>query len=816
MPLFNKSVKIIHFMKNRIFILGIAVAALSFSSCSDDNSLNPEPVPVAPGTEIRFGAALDNNGATSRTVYGEETVEGGKTVWPIYWNYPAPLDEIYIYSPQGATGRNQAKYQVDPEKAGQTTAAHITKTGAYGIQTGQISLYDFYGIYPASSASSTKLASGTTINASLSSFQSVTFAGTADSPTSLIPTTPDGTSAYLTTPDMKNCIMIAENKNVEITEDTPVNLLFKPFASVLDITLPGTMETNTVTGSAMCFVTSVDIVADAPIAGDFSYDFSTGTITFGDNKSNEVSISTLGLDTDNNMSGIPMTSNNTLRLQAFILPNPDVRDIKVTIRTSDSQIWTKTLNVNNFKVSQIHKVVLPKLNLKEDNFDYSRWISQLDPRIYISELSLPGSISSFSYNLAEGNSNRMQILNLVQQFNAGIRVFRCHIWLYEGAGIDGNSPHFGVNVGGSAEIIPLNEVINTLHDEMEKSHTNGFCVLMVADYQHNNTYDAQTFYNRFKVFSEHLSSSGYVASDLSPNTTISDVKGKIILKLQLNGDGYSTNGSAGNTDNCNSLLDKIYQWTNVNGAEALFNWWTPLNGSQLFYAPMYYGNTGTFTYTKYSNVFTGSGTKATIDVSDPGIATLAANMLINNTTGAGRPLNQFQSNINATAVPSDADLGNINNMYYIYGAQTNAGDNYNAAYGLIDQAVNAISNTYTKTNHNCFYMTYLGGSAGGSYTVDNITTNFINRWNELTNVNPNNGVVWGDKPLGWVLFNRIPEVNKDVVAGSADELVRLGIQKVISQNNNQSFKLKRDYSKSIVKKSPDGDVSGTQPGGSVF
>lgn len=810
-------------MKNSIFILGLALAAVAAQSCSEDNSLNPEPAPIKPGTEIRFGAKLDDKGVTSRTVYGEETVEGDKTVWPIYWNYPSPLDEVFIYSPQALTGRNQAKYQVKPEKADQTIASQIEKTGSFGIQASDASTYDFYGFYPASSVSSSKIADGTSIYGNLSPMQSVEFAGTAESPTSVIPSTPDGTSAYLTSPDMKNCIMVAENKGVQVSDDTSVNLIFTPFASVLDITLPGAQETNTITGSAICHVTSVDIVADAPIAGDFSYDFNTKTITFGDNKTNEITVSTLGYNTDNDLVGIPMTLNNSLRLQAFILPNPDVKDIKVVIHTSDSQVWTKTLNVTNFKVSQIHKVILPKLKLNEDDFDYSRWISQLDPRIYISELSLPGSTSSFSYKLGEGNSDRMQNLDLAQQFNAGIRVFRCHVWLYPGTGIDGGDTHFGINVGGSAEIISLSEVVNTLAEEMKDSRGNEFCVLMVADYQHNKTYDAQTFYNRFKSISNYLQENAITAENINANTTIGDVKGKVILKLQLNGDGYGNNGVANTTDRVNDLLNKIQTWTEVDDSEALFNWWTPANGSELFYAPMFYGKTGTFEYTPFSNTLNpfGSGTKGTVTVTNnnEGIATLAAQRIIAKSTGNGygsAALGGYSSNINATAVPSDADLGNINNMYYIYGAQSNAGANMSAASNLIDQAVNAISTTYPKTNHNCFYMTYLGGSASGDNTIDVISTQFITKWNGMTNVNPNNGTVWGAKPFGWVLFNRIPEAGKDVVAGTVDELVKKGIQKVISQNNDIQFKLKRNYEKTVVQESPAGDVTGTPSGGAIF
>lgn len=795
-------------MNNKFFIAGTAMAALCLQACTDDN-VPGAGTAVEAGSEIRFGAELDENGIRSRTIYGDpETTTDGKTVWPIYWNYPDNLDQIFIYTPQGNGVRNQASYTVNPEATGQRTAAKITKLGAFGVQVGDSDTpYDFYALYPASAMQSGVPATGTSISATLTADQSVTFAGTADVPATVVPPTFEAGAKYVTNPDMTSCLMIAERNGVTITADSSVDLLFTPFSSVLDITIPGTVETNTVTGKASCAVTSVQITANANIAGDFTYDFSTQSMTFGENASNVIMVSTLGLDAEGNLTGIPLAQDNTLRLQVFMLPNPDVTDVKVSVHTSDNQVWTRTLEMGAFQPRQIHKVVLPKLKLDEDNFDYSMWLSQLDPRIYISEISLPGTTSSFSYG--QSGDTQMQTLDLVGQFDAGARVFRCSIGLYDGTSdIDGGDTHFGINVNGGNEIMSLAEAVRTLRTELQENRGNEFAVLMVSDYQSNINYPQ--FYARFKVIADKMVEMGYMPENIGPNTTLGDVKGKVILKLQLNGDGGASNGGATGYSDLNNMLAKIKGWSGVDGAHALFNWWTSLNGSQLFYAPMVFGNIGTFEYEGFKSGVS-EANRAKITIITPGMASDAAQRLAKGATGTVR----WTSTLNTVTRPDDID--DENKMWYIYGAQARAGENYSDSYGLISQAVNAIKDTYKNTSHNKFYMTYLGGAGGRTggpilgttYTVDDISKNFVTQWNTLT-------AGWGAMPYGWVLFNRMPAEGSSPTDGSGEYLVQQAVRKVISQNNDVNFKLQRDRSRTASKVAPAGDVAGTPAGGPIF
>ncbi len=850
-------------MKIRLLPSVLLLAAVAVSSCSDDELQKNQPVPT--GNEIKFGAVLEQD-VMSRTHYGDEANDPNAVKWPIYWNYPDNLDEIFIYSPQGATGRNQATYTVHPTDATQSVASDIVRNGAFGVQTGTDTQqpYDFYGLYPASAANGN--AADHVIYGHMPEEQAVTFAGTSASPTTVLPNKVEiGETQYITTPDMSCCLMTAENKGVTLSENQAVTLAFKPFASVLDLTIQGPSATNTVPDYR---VTSVKVIADAPIVGDFSYDFTKTTLEEafkpGKNVSDSLDISTLGYDKDGNLLGMPLANGNTLRVQAFILPNPNVKNITVQVFTSDFRVWTKKLTmtttggVSIFKPSQIHKVTLPELIADEAKFNYDNWIGQLDPRIYLSELSLPGSTSSFSWK--DGASNPMQHLTAKQQLAAGIRVFRCHIWLYDMPSIipGAGGPAFGINVNGSTYVRPFAEVVRELATEMQENHPDEFCVLMVADYKQTiaeasgtegtsnyipaspenaawNKDDGKIFYERFKVIMNRMVELGYVPDHIDANTTIGDVKGKVIVKLQMNANGnynggyneftgnysnISYLGGANSNDQMNSLLAKISGWSACDGAPALMNWWTARNGTALFYAPMTFGQVGSFDYTEFKANSAARPTRGTVTVKTEGLATEAAQMVINNAvTGDISWGSQayFRSTCNVIDPPTDFD--NNNNMWYVYAAQANPSNakQWEFAQSLVTQATNAIITNYEYNSaaHNKFFMVYLGGN-GNQVDATTVTNTLVPLWNNNVDA-ANYGT---QRPYGWVLFNQVPGADEAITGDASNPtpeyLVRAGIQKVITRNSESTDFLLRRRISATPAAAPTGDTQGTKPGGSPF
>ena len=806
-------------MNKKIFIAGAVAAALCGQACSESEPQVKNPVEA--GTEISFGAALDDEGVQSRTVYGEPITAGGKTLWPIYWSYSTDatkLDRIFIYSPQAMAERNQAIYTVKPDGENQTTTANINKDGVFGVQAGGGDQpYDFYAVYPASAVKAGNGAQGTSINATLPAEQTV--AWNEEIP---YPYDDQDSKSYEMTPDMSNCLMIAENKGVDLSTTSTVNLQFQPFSSVLDITIPGATTSNTKT---LSLITSVQIIADAPIAGDFSYDFSAAAesqFTYGSNASNTV---TVDLAAPNSI-GIPLGLNNSLRLQAFLLPNPAVKTLQVKVFSSDAQVWTKTLVMSSgsigedvFAPRKINRVTLPKAVLDNVDFDYSSWIAQLDPNIYLSEISLPGSTSSFSY--VDGDHTKLQTLTLQEQFQAGIRVFRCHIWLYPGESIYGGDNHFGINVNGGSEIMRLTDAVNILAAEMKNGHQDEFCVLMVADYSPSSgsSYDYATFLSRFKTITEIMQDNALLPEKpIDANTTIGDVRGKVILKLQMNAQGTNnttgavSGGSILSDYNINPFLAKLQSWSNVEGAPVLFNWFTAASGNELFYSNMTFEKIGTMDYSTYGY---GNNNAGSITTSGEGLLVDAASLL----TPTWGTTSYWSCNASRTAtvhMPSEADLADSNKMWYIYAAQA-APSSASSSQGMVTQAVNAIKNYYKigATKHNKFYMTYLGG-ASGSATADAVTNSLVPHWKDAIGYNDDGTNSFGARPFGWVLFNNIPSESTPESNFTAAGLVKQSIRTVISKNNDIDFRLARKNVETPVQAAPAGDVSGTHAGGPIF
>lgn len=740
----------------RYILSSVAIACL-LAGCKEDNFV---PNPLGEGREIRFGAVV-NDGKT-RTYYGDETTVNNSPVWPLYWNSTANggvADQIFIYSPQAAAGRNQAVYSVDVTAADQSTATSVTRQGAYGVQAGPTNTgYDFYAFYPAAFVTSPSTEAGV-INASLPSVQDGKFNG-------LVPSTAEVGASYTLSPDMNCCMMTAVTTNQTLTEDGAVGLAFEPLSTVLDITVNGP-ENNT-TGTAR--ITSVTVQADAPITGDFSWDLEKdqNQFTAGANALNTVTINTMGMDKDGDYVGIPLTTDNTLKLQAFILPNPTVTSLKVIVTTSDSKVLTKTLNMEAaLQPHHIHKVNLPKVNVAEAQFDYTVWLSQLDPRIYLSEISLPGSCYSFSrtggnptipLGQTTAKITNTQSLSIEEQFDAGIRVFSTHVWTYKQVSeVDGDDTSIAISVLGNtiprsdygvsgSGVLTLVDVLKILCAQMQGPHADEFCVLMLSDYiipssDKVNQTNMNIFLSRMKVILDSPKVAPYIVTDFNENTTIQDVKGKVLIKLQTN-----------NKD--------ISDYSDINGANCVCNAWKEDVGSMVAYAQLEWskGPVGTDIEWKYV---------------------------------APNPMLYIYSEKAEAVKDNTTSLGWNNDSYFGDSGQ-----------------VSAYYTNYNSDNHNIFGMSWLGGNGFKRVFIGSTTTSQVaDHYNQLWTNRVNALQQAGAKPYGWVMVNCV----------GSNSSTKAVIAKVISQNNDNAFKLNRNKSQVITPvNAPQGDSRPVNAGGSLF
>ena len=732
-------------MNKRFLIpaLALPLLALNLAGCTDDDMPGNKPLPE--GVEFNFGARVESKSGETRTYYDPtDEANPDATAWKIFWNYEAPLDHIYIYSPEAAEGFKQASYTVNATKD-LDEPAPVTKDGETGVRTGAAASYNFYAMYPASAVKAGS-GNGTSLSATMPVEQIASTTETMND---------DAVGEFQTTADMNCALMIAKETGYTPTTGNQgkVQLQFDPFATMMDITVNGT-DANT---QANVRVTSVIIEADAPIAGDFTYDYNSETFTFGANASNSISVETLFADANGNKVGVPMGNNSTLRVRAFMIPNPAVKSLKVKVVTSQAKTMTKTLEMGKFQPKQIHFVKLPKIDVDNLKLDYTIWLSQLDENIYLSELSLPGSALAFNY-LHSDDYMKTQTKTLTEQFNAGARVFQCHVNIInQTSSIDGDPTSVGIaDSQGQSVSKPgggywtLGDVLKALHTEMSGIHRDEFCVLTISDWIANvNADELSALYNRLKVVLDNAASQGLVATGITPNTTIGDVKGKVIIKVQLNGKYTSA-------------------WNQLDGANVWTNTYVEAAESAPYYSPMLYGTLP---------ATTAGGTSA---------SALTGNM------------NIIYSDCANPMEWKDLDDSWGVNMGFGYksGVQNNA------------TAVLAAYNTnYNSSEHKNFAMTYLGGCGAihdpwlGSnkyYYTNQVAATLNTLW--LNYDKP------AQKPWGWVMFNRVGDATN--VPTTAQ-----GIQAVIEHNADPNFTLAR---RPAPKKAPSGDVSGTNDGASLW
>lgn len=112
-----------------------------------------------------------------------------------------------------------------------------------------------------------------------------------------------------------------------------------------------------------------------------------------------------------------------LNVKAYIIPDNvndaiQPRTLQISVSTLNGGEKKRTLHQASIVPHKVNRVLLPAVVPGGTNY----WMSDLDPNIYVSELSIPGSkfsVLSSAYNA----SNIYQNATIEQQFQDGIRAF---------------------------------------------------------------------------------------------------------------------------------------------------------------------------------------------------------------------------------------------------------------------------------------------------------------------------------------------------------------------------------------------------------
>ena len=524
----------------RFYIMTLALTFL-FAGCSEDELTKRPSAKV--GDEVQFGLSLSN--LDTRTVYGEETSTG----FPIYW---VNGDKVRVASPQCLSGRNSAEYQIAVDGATQNYATSMTKTGDAGVQWGNAATADFYSIYPSSASTELKVSGeGVTTELHVDATQ---FASTS--------TKKNGTSEYFYAQpaEMGNVVMYA--KKAGVTSGTTVELHYTPFSTVLEFEINAPSEP---VADKQTEITIQSLTLTAPkgttIAGDFGFNFDGPSITPPE-KGGSNSITLHFLD-NNQYTTVLSTTKTTLKAKMCLMPiSGNLAGWKIEVNTS-AGTFSKTLTETdkdgkktNLIAGQVHKIKLPTLNYASQEWVYSldKWIPTLPDytNIYLSELSLPGAWYAGSDEAYQATSN------ITTLWNAGVRAFavECRTnstytnwhWTPNYVCISGSGSNIsGAYISGTNITSVLNSIKTAL-----ASHKDEYAVLVLSyadggsggHRDEDHAYFLQGVANALSGYSDIVYS-----GPITKNTTIDQVKGKLIVKVNVD-----QNITIGNYTAANALI----------------------------------------------------------------------------------------------------------------------------------------------------------------------------------------------------------------------------------------------------------------------
>ena len=387
-------------MKLNKFFLLFSVAVMAVA-CQDKK--DADITPANPGDEVDFGATLEDN-ELSRTIYGPENVRDHN--FPINW---CKGDQVFVASPDCNPGRSTGTYQVPDDAQDRDYAGGLNKVGQTGVQWGSKEFADFYSVYPQRSGDfEVTTTTGSSFNLNMPSVQTCIVEGT-------------GSSLKMTTADMYACFMWAKTAGVQ--RGATVNLRYNPLSTAIRFKLKG---------NANIPVTVTQIRLYGPrgtaISGKFSVDLSSGdpvvkpSTTAGET-SNMVTI----FARDKNQNYLILNPDETIELNAFIIPQETQinQDWSIEVVLSTGNTLTKKLTPNStataanttLKPGMIHR--LPDLpNLVPGKMDPSKWMTYIPRNVYLSEISIPGSWNSLNRDFQEVNDT-----SIAAQYNKGVRFF---------------------------------------------------------------------------------------------------------------------------------------------------------------------------------------------------------------------------------------------------------------------------------------------------------------------------------------------------------------------------------------------------------
>ena len=536
----------------RSLLLGIL--PLAFLAGCQDNLEEMPVVPAQTGDEITFGSSLTDVDAQTRTIYGDEPVNGA---YPVTWE---DGDQIAIYCPEASNG-NMVYYKVTPDETDASHSSAVTKVNPEqaGLQWGTEEEHHFSAFYPADRI--VGLLNGK-ITATIPVVQT---------PLSWKSTPNDaGGTTYTGVANTDYAFMWAYNTHNK-SDGGDVALNFKPWVTILDVEINGPK-----TAGAAIKMSSVQLVSTTgeTLNGQFTMDFTAvetnreayPTYEQAGNPASTRSIITIQLYDQSLNDGkgdfITLKHGDKIVVRFYLLPkdtNYDTsarQDLQLRVTPYNSAVLVRTLNAaagsdegtqaGGILAHKVNKVILPSVSQTGPNY----WMSSLDPNIYVTELSLPGSRMS-SLTEANGASTIYQDQTISEQFTNGVRAFYFQTGYHNDGGEGILRPtdynlYLAVN---NRRLNRLRTYIQDIADGLAAAGNAGrnqefaFVLLSYSESASDNDLIGNKDRNWMTAVEEELKEMGndpqyrLYTDEITPNTTIDDVKGKIIIKVNYNDQG---------------------------------------------------------------------------------------------------------------------------------------------------------------------------------------------------------------------------------------------------------------------------------------
>lgn len=550
-------------MKRIVYSL-FAAALVGLSGCQDEVVENPV-VPAQTGDEITFGSSLTDIEEQTRTIYGDKPVGGA---YPVTWEEG---DQIAIYCPEASNG-NMVYYKVTPDGKDASKSSAVTKVNPdqAGLQWGQKEEHHFSAFYPADRIVGLQ-------NGKI----------TAEIPVEQTPlswkSTPNdaGGTTYTGVANTDYAFMWAYNTHNK-SDGGDVALNFKPWVTILDVEINGPE-----TADAAIKMSAVQLVSTTgeTLNGQFTMDFTAvendrakyPTYEQAGEPHATRSMITIQLYDQSLNDGkgdfITLKHGDKIVVRFYLLPkdtNYDTsarQDLQLRVTPYNSAVLVRTLNAaaggdegpqeGGILAHKVNKVILPSVSKTGPNY----WMSSLDPNIYVTELSLPGS--KMSYQTAENVSGRnavyYQDLSIAQQVTNGIRAFQIQT-------ASSNEPDGGLfdtgdasdqvlymTVAGNKKNTRFKDIVREIATGLKTAEAAGknqeyAFILLTAALGECEGYGPvlnrtagelawmDAIRNELAEMAADEETYRLYTGEITPTTTIDDVKGHIIIKVNYNED----------------------------------------------------------------------------------------------------------------------------------------------------------------------------------------------------------------------------------------------------------------------------------------